>query len=332
MRIAASSLDDLCRKLYPKLLKGGDVVPSSQGRGVSRERRGVLLELKQPLARLSRTETRGKPFSCLGELLWYLSRDNRLDFIRYYIKRYEIESEDGERVLGGYGPRLFNQRGIDQVRSIIELLKNRPSSRQAVIQLFNAEDLSSSCKAVPCTTTMQFALREERLHMLVTMRSNDAFKGLPHDIFCFTMIQELIARSVGVTLGSYKHFVGSMHLYDEDRDAAQQYLDEDIQASIAMPPMPVGDPWPAVAKLLQAEELIRNGLELDSKVFDLPAYWADLVRLLQAFAASGDPEKIQTIKSQIAFKGYRPYIESRKQKKPRAPKPPIQFIFPFGSR
>ena len=69
MRIAASSLDDLCRKLYPKLLKGGDVVPSSQGRGVSRERRGVLLELKQPAARLSRTETRGKPFSCLGTAL-----------------------------------------------------------------------------------------------------------------------------------------------------------------------------------------------------------------------------------------------------------------------
>ena len=123
-----------------------------------------------------------------------------------------------------------------------------------------------------------------------------------------------------------------MHLYDDDRDAAQQYLDEDIQASIPMPPMPLGDPWPAVAKLLQGEELFATVSNSIPEVFELPAYWSDLVRLLQAFAASGDPEKIQAIKRQIAFKGYRPYIESRKRKKPRVTKPPTQFIFPFGSR
>lgn len=330
MRIAASSLDDLCRKLYPKLLKGGDVVASS--RGDSRERRGVLLFLDQPLARLSRTETRGKPFSCLGELLWYLSADNRLDFIRHYIERYVVESEDGERVLGGYGPRLFSQRGVDQVRAIIELLKRRPDPRQAVIQLFNAEDLSGLCKAVPCTTTMQFMIRKGRLDLLVTMRSNDAFMGLPHDVFCFTMIQEIIARTLGAVVGVYSHFVGSMHLYDSNREAAKQYLDEDVQASIAMPPMPAGDPWPAIAKLLQAEELIRNELELDATFFDIHPYWADLIRLLQAFAASGDAEKVQAIKAEMSFKPYGPYIESRKLKKPRKVKPPTQFILPLGSR
>jgi len=330
MRIAASSLDDLCRKLYPKLLKGGDRVTSKHG--PSRERNGILLELAQPLARLSRTETRGKPFSCIGEWLWYLSGDNRLDFIRCYIKRYEKYAEDGERIRGGYGPRLFNQRGTDQVRSVINLLRKRPDTRQAVIQLFNAEDLSNGCKAVPCTTTMQFMIRKQRLHMIVTMRSNDAFIGLPHDIFCFTMIQELLSRSLNITLGTYKHFVGSMHLYDDDRKAAQQYLSEDVQASVAMPPMPIGDPWPAVAKLLQAEELIRNGLEPDSTFFDIQPYWADLIRLLQAFSASGDSAKIQSIKAAMIFKGYRPYIESRKQKKRRAAIPPVQFILPLGSR
>lgn len=50
---------------------------------------------------MSRSETRGKPYSCLGELLWYLSRDNRLDFIQNDIARYKDESEDGETVYGG---------------------------------------------------------------------------------------------------------------------------------------------------------------------------------------------------------------------------------------
>jgi thymidylate synthase len=330
MRIAASSLDDLCRMLYPKLLKGGAVVRSR--RGVSRERRGMLLELSRPLARLSRTETRGKPFSCLGEWLWYLSGDNRLEFIRHYIERYSKESEDGERVLGGYGPRLFDQRGVNQVRSVIRLLKQHPDSRQAVLQLFNAEDLLGSCKAVPCTTTMQFMVRQSRLHLLVSMRSNDAFMGLPHDIFCFTMFQELVARDLGVSLGIYKHFVGSMHLYDTDRTAAEQYLSEKVQPSIEMPAMPSCDPWPAIADLLRAEELIRNGIEPHARYFDIDPYWSDLIRLLQVFAASGDPDKIQIIKSTLEYKRYGPYVESRKSQRARIVRPPSQYILPLDSR
>jgi thymidylate synthase len=37
--------------------------------------------------------------------------------------------------------------------------------------------------------------------MVTTMRSNDAYLGLPHDVFCFTMLQEIIARSLGREIG-----------------------------------------------------------------------------------------------------------------------------------
>jgi len=40
---------------------------------------------------------------------------------------------------------------------------------------------------------MQFMVRRRRLHLLTNMRSNDAFIGLPHDIFAFTMLQEIMA-------------------------------------------------------------------------------------------------------------------------------------------
>jgi len=131
MRMVASTLDDLCRKVLPKLLTGADATNTS--RGLAHERRGVLLELKNPRARLSRTETRGRPFSCLGELLWYLSRDNRLEFIEYYLQRYRKESEDGETVHGGYGRRLFGLESHDQVATLIANLRLKPNSRRAVL-------------------------------------------------------------------------------------------------------------------------------------------------------------------------------------------------------
>ena len=314
MRISGPILDDLLFKLFPKLLASTNRISTSRGDAV--EIVGVLLELQRPLARLSRSETRGKPFSCLGEFLWYLTRDNSLEFIRRYIPAYDDETEDGESVYGGYGPRIFRQRGLDQLHNVIALLRRNPGSRRAVIQLFNAEDIAEDHREIPCTCTLQFLIRRNRLHMLTTMRSNDAYLGLPHDIFCFTMLQEVAARTLGVDLGSYRHFVGSLHLYDRDRTEAQQYLDEGTQATIAMPPMPPGDPLPSIQRVLDAEFRIRRGEDIDADQWGVSPYWADLIRLLQVFEArrKRNAAKIKSLKTRMAFDRYAPYIDG-----PRVP-------------
>ena len=85
---------------YPKLLEQSSTVVAT--RGEMAEIIGALIEITKPRARLSRSETRGKIFSSIGELLWYLTRDNRLDFIEGYLSQYREESEDKITVYGGY--------------------------------------------------------------------------------------------------------------------------------------------------------------------------------------------------------------------------------------
>ncbi|WP_199756431.1 MULTISPECIES: thymidylate synthase [Corallococcus] len=254
-------------------------------RKAGKELIGVLLELKNPRARLSRTEKKGVPFSCLGEFLWYFSGRNDLDFICHYVPQYREESDDGKTIHGAYGPRLMGKQGVNQVENVLNLLGTRRDSRRAVIQLFSAEDLAGDYKDIPCTCTLQFMLRRNRLHMLTSMRSNDAFRGLPHDVFAFTMMQEIFARTLKVELGTYKHVVGSLHLYDKDRDGAQAFLDEGWQRSIAMPSMPLDDtePLKALQKVLRAEEMIRRNRAIDISKLRLDSYWEDLVRLLQIY-------------------------------------------------
>lgn len=280
-----------------------------------RELIGVLIGIKKPRARLSRTETRGKPFSALGELLWYLTRDNQLEFILPYIPKYKEESEDGLTVYGGYGSRIFNRRGQNQVKNVLAVLWDKPTSRRAVIHLFEAEDIGRRYKEIPCTTTLQFLVRDGLVHMLTPMRSNDAFKGLPHDVFCFTMLQEIVARSLGYKMGRYQHFVGSMHLYETDRENARLYLDEAFQARVEMPEMPPGDPWQAISRLLEAERRIRRGEQVEADRWGVAPYWADLIRLLQIFFASGDEARIDALKSTMAHARYRPFIDVRRTKK-----------------
>lgn len=317
MHILTETLDDALLALYPRLLTQDVVIEGT--RDPFREVVGILIEIARPRARLSRTETRGKPFSALGELLWYLTRDNRLDFIRPYIPRYARESEDGLTVRGGYGPRLFRQRSHDQVANVIKLLRARPTTKRAIIQIFDAEDTAGDYVEVPCTTTFQFLVRGGLLHMIVTMRSNDAFMGLPHDVFCFTMLQEIVARSLGRDVGTYRQFTGSMHLYERNRDAAQEYLTEGLQARTEMAPMPLEDPWPALKAMLTAEARIAADESLDAGLEMENPYWADLVRLLQIFHASGDEPRIATLKGAMTDRRYFPYIDSR-----RAMKPPRQ--------
>jgi len=304
-------LDDVLRRVIEEVIARGQLIHPTKGDAL--EITGILLEISDPRARLSRTETRGRIFSALGELCWYLAGSNKADFISYYISEYEKLAEDGE-IFGGYGPRLRDWKGVNQISNVIGTLK-KPDSRQAVIQLFDALDLKEKHKDVPCTCTLQFMLRQGRLQLFANMRSNDIHWGLPHDVFCFTMLQEIVARSISAELGAYKHAVGSLHLYVKDAPPAKRFLKEGWQSTkSAMPSMPAGDPWPSIRVLLEAESAIRTKGSLDeAKLSGIDAYWVDLIRLLQVFAAQTkehrDLAAIRGTREKISSAVYYPFLD-----------------------
>lgn len=312
MYIKASTLDDLLRQVLKKLLANDAWETAS--RGTFTELFAPLLHLTNPRARLSRSEMKGKVFSALGEWLWYLSGTTDYGFIDYYIPgKYRDETEDGKTVRSGYGERLFEIRGINQIDSVIALLNRKKSTRRAVIQLFDASDIEKDYASIPCTSTLQFMVRGGQLHMFVNMRSNDAYFGLPHDVFAFTMLQELIARSIDVEIGQYKHCAGSLHLYEDQFDAARTYLGEAWQATVAMPEMPRGDPWPSLEKVRKIERQLRDDGNADIEESGLTDYWKDICRLLAAyrFGRDKDIERLRRIKGALTSGTYNVFVEAR---------------------
>jgi thymidylate synthase len=274
----ADSLDDLMRESLTDLIAHGR--PISPTRGPARELLAVRLELSNPRVRLSRSLARGKPFSCLGELIWYLAGSDDVEQIEYYVRKYRDEAEADGTVYAAYGTRLF---GSGRLETAIETLRTKRDSRQAVVPLLDAEDLRRSDGHVPCTSTLQFLLRDGVLDLIVSMRSNDAYLGLPHDVFAFTMLQEIVARSVDAEMGTYIHLAGSFHLYEEHLEHAKAFLDEGLTLPKPMPPMPAKDPRRDVEMLVQAEASLRLGGTVDFARFS-SSYWADLARLLGLFA------------------------------------------------
>jgi len=323
MQFVGDTLDDILKKAIERLLKSRGKVEAS--RGENRELVGVNIRLNNPLARLSHTEGKGKVFSAIGELLWYLAGTDKLRFIEHYLPHYGNDnSDDGKTVHGAYGPRFFKARGeINQIENVLSLLRAKPQSRRAVIQLFDAADINGTFKEIPCTCTLQFLNRKNKLDLVVSMRSNDAFLGFSHDVFAFTMLQEIFARSLGLELGKYHHFVGSLHLYDKDERRAKQFVDEGWQPTVdvQMDCMPTGDPWIAIRELKKVESRLRNskkGKPFDLANYKLAPYWQDLARLLEILRAVKDKDKkeIARIRGDMASRVFDEYIEFKEHKAP----------------
>jgi thymidylate synthase len=306
--IRGDTFDDLLREALTMIITDGVALDPPPNRGSCRELQAVMLELTNPRARISRSSTRGKLFSAVGEFGWYLSGSKETDYITYYVPDYAQDDEDGI-IHGGYGPRLRDYDGVDQLTEVINLLRRHPASRRAVIQLYGHEDWQGTHKDIPCTCTLQFLLRSEQVHLITYMRSNDAYLGLPHDTFCFTMIQEYVARAVGVDVGTYAHVVGSLHLYDKHVESARRFLDEGYMTTTSpMPAMPVGDPTAGLSALLEVERACRT----TTAVPDVPSspYWADLARLYVAYASkSGPRDALEATKDQMQAKCYDLFLQ-----------------------
>jgi len=231
---------------------------------------------------------------CFAEALWYLAGTNDLSFISHYAPGITKYSADGRTLQGtAYGPRIFRypRAALDQWATIRRVLHEDPDSKRAVIQIFDPAELQESSNIdVACTLALQFLIRDGALCMVGFMRANDAFRGMVSDVFSFTMLQELMARQLGLPVGTYHHQVGSMHVYDADSEWASKVLAEAAgrpasSAEMPFPAMPEGDNWPYVQAVLEWERVLRlDEAELSAdqlRTLDLPDYWRHVVTLFE---------------------------------------------------
>lgn len=173
---------------------------------------GAVTIIEDPTRGIVQSNIRKMPVRyALGELMWYLSGSNKVSDISQYSDVWERLSDDGEHVNSAYGYRIFKQFGFNQWVYVKELLKDDPMSRQAIIHIKDPNPLPT--KDMPCTVSLQFFIRENKLYMITNMRSNDIWMGFPYDVFSFTALQVKMAMELGVGLGTYTHIAGSLHLY-----------------------------------------------------------------------------------------------------------------------
>lgn len=262
IRSLQSTADEMVQYTIQDCLDGDRV--EIAGKDTTYELLHYQTGITNPAARIMTNEAR--PLNivvALARFVWMMSGNNRLEDIKYYEPKVGGFSDNGLVVPGScYGARLFDyQSDVDQIfDGVIPRLIGDPNSRQATAVVWAPHDAVRASRDIPCTHGMFFHIRDDRLHMCVTMRSNNAFRILPFNIFEFTLLQEVVAASIQCELGDYVHWAASMHIYDNEfempktRDLAYNAGAD----SKIMPPMPFEDVQEQITLLCQLEAAMRH--------------------------------------------------------------------------
>lgn len=258
MYIVDEGFSNAYKKMCLYLLENGE--KSCPRNMDTQEVEGAMIIVKNPRTRMINHELRNVSISfAIGEWLWHMEGRNDLKMIQYYAPSYYKYSDDGKILNGAYGPRIKRS-----LMKIVETLKKDPDSRRAVVPIYWKEDAVLDSNDIPCTIGFQFLIRNNKLDMIVNMRSNDIFLGFPYDIFNFTMWQEYVACKLNIDIGTYTHIANNLHFYEENREKiVKASLVENVKEN-EMEKMPRKDLETQLSLLYDIEEKIRNKQEYGS--------------------------------------------------------------------
>lgn len=115
-------------------------------------------------------------------------------------KRYDFKTKDG-------------MKNMDQVDYILYLLKNDPSSRRIMTNLFNHEELKDM-NLEPCAYGTQWLVKEGKLHLILNQRSQDMLAANGWNTMQYAALLYMFAQVAGLKPGTLTHNIGDCHIYD----------------------------------------------------------------------------------------------------------------------
>ena len=148
----------------------------------------------------------------------------KLEDIQKYIPEI-IQDVPLDNTAYKYGNRLRSYFGVDQIKSMIETLKEANYSRRAVVCTWDvAKD--HNAKEPPCINLIQALAQDGKLHLTAYIRSNEMFEGWPLNAFGLRKLQKIICEETGLVMGTLTTISNSAHLYESKWSKAMEVIKE----------------------------------------------------------------------------------------------------------
>ncbi|MCM8568949.1 thymidylate synthase [Gramella jeungdoensis] len=177
--------------------------------------------------------------SIIHELLWFLKGDTNIEYLKENGVRIWNEWADKNGDLGpvyGHQWRNWNSEGIDQIKEVVDTLKNNPNSRRMLVSAWNpsvlpdtsvsfSENVANGKAALPpCHAFFQFYVADGKLSCQLYQRSADIFLGVPFNIASYALLTMMMAQVCGYEPGDFIHTFGDAHIYSNHMEQVELQL------------------------------------------------------------------------------------------------------------
>ncbi|QGZ15254.1 thymidylate synthase [Klebsiella phage vB_Kpn_P545] len=177
--------------------------------------------------------------ACISELLWFLSGSTNVDDLRerthgsrdegktIWDENYETQARQLGYMDGALGPVYGKQwrdfGGIDQLKLIINRIKQMPTDRRQIVSAWNPAEIDKMALP-PCHCFYQFNVRNGYLDLQWYQRSVDVFLGLPFNIASYAALVHIVAKMCNLIPGDLVFSGGNTHIYMNHMEQCEEVL------------------------------------------------------------------------------------------------------------
>lgn len=155
--------------------------------------------------------------SAIDEILWiWQKKSNNVNDLNSHI--WDSWADETGSIGKAYGYQLgvkhkYKEGEFDQVDRVLFDLKNNPSSRRILTNIYTFEDLHEM-HLYPCAYSMTFNVSGNVLNGILNQRSNDVAVANNWNVVQYSALLMMMAQVSGLVAGELVHVIADAHIYD----------------------------------------------------------------------------------------------------------------------
>lgn len=155
--------------------------------------------------------------AAIDEMLWiWQKKSNNVHDLNSHI--WDSWADETGSIGKAYGYQLgikhiYPEGEFDQVDRVLYDLKNNPSSRRIMTNIYNFSDLHEM-HLYPCAYSMTFNVTGNKLNSILNQRSQDTLTANNWNVVQYAVLTHMLAQVSGLEAGEFVHVIADAHIYD----------------------------------------------------------------------------------------------------------------------
>ena len=168
--------------------------------------------------------------AAIDEILWiWQKKSNNVNDLNSHI--WDSWADENGSIGKAYGYQLaqkhiYKEGEFDQVDRVLYDLKNNPSSRRIMTNIYNFEDLHEM-NLYPCAYSMTFNVSGKKLNGILNQRSNDMLVANNWNVLQYAILLKMFAQVNGLEAGELVHVIADAHIYDRHIELAKEVIEKE---------------------------------------------------------------------------------------------------------